>query len=256
MLRFRLVPASLTIALFAALVAGSACSSSPQASQSSENAPPANAEPQPVATPEPVVRQFTAPKRSSGWAAKDDDQIFEIERNSGCQIRFHVVTYHARPRELAIEVKDNCRFDNGLNRSLAYYGQILDAILLKYSKSRLKALSSLSWRAIRAWDQDLAVAAMESGLWKAFLKKRESNENLKSNSVFVEIFNQGNIARKMAEVFEARGLSIKLKSVEDVREARFKNLSFAHEYAAYSASNVKVPYTAQSFKFEIKLAGE
>src|SRR5207244_131327 len=100
---------------------------------------------------------------------------------------------------------------SGLDKSLPFYGQLLDAVLAKYSKDKLKTFSSMSWREIRAWDQDLAVSAIESGLWKAFLKKREENEDLKSSAVFVQVFNEGNVARKLDEVFLARGLTLKLK---------------------------------------------
>jgi hypothetical protein len=224
-----------------------------------KQAPPAAdpiAQPSPEpANPQEQVKQFKD-KKSTGWAFKDDDQAFVLERLSGCTIKWNVITYHARPKELLVTVKDSCRFDGGLTRSLPYYGQILDAVLAKYSKDKIKIFQSSSWRTIKAWDQDLAVSAIESGLWKTFLKKREENEDLANNKVFVEVFNQGNIARKLSEVFEARGLTLKLKSVDDTRESRFKNLPFAYQYAAYSASNVKVPVNAGTYVFEVKPVGE
>lgn len=204
---------------------------------------------------EPKVRQFRD-RRASGWTLKDDDQAFELERTSGCTIKWNVAIYHARPKELVITVRDTCRFDLGLSRSLPYYGQILDAILAKYSKDRIKTFQSSSWRSIKAWDQELAVASIESGLWKNFLKKREDHPELRSESVFVDVFNEGNIARKLAEVFETRGLTIHLKSVVDVHESRFKKTPFAHEYAAYSSSSTKVPLSAGTYVFEVKLVGE
>jgi hypothetical protein len=210
---------------------------------------------QPVVDPQPKIRQFTA-KKNASWAYKDDDQVFELERPIGCTIRWDVIAYHSRPGQLSVEVKDGCRFETGMEKSLPYYGQLLDAVLARYSKDQLKTFSSSSWREIRAWDQDLAVSAMESGLWKSFLKKRQNKDDLKSNAVFVQVFNEGNVARKLNEVFEARGLALRLKTVEDVEEARFKNLPFAHEYAAYSASNTKVPYTAHAFHFDIRAAGD
>jgi hypothetical protein len=220
-----------------------------------DTAPVADPQAQPSPAPlsdEPKVKQYKD-KRTAGWAFKDDDQAFEIERTSGCLIKWNVATYHARPKELEIQVKDTCRFDGGLNRSLPYYGQILDAVVAKYSKSRLKVFRSSSWRVIKAWDQDMAVAAIESGLWKTFLKKREERKkDLNPNKVFVEVFNQGNVARKLSQVFETHGLTLKLKSVEKVFEKPFKKLPFSHEYAAYSASNTKVPYAAGTYIFEIK----
>ncbi|HUP57940.1 MAG TPA: hypothetical protein VM598_10840 [Bdellovibrionota bacterium] len=215
------------------------CSSAPR-SRPGEDAPA----PDPAAIPSVPETQIRQPK----------DGVFEIERADGCTIRW-ALHPDSKTDEISIEVRDSCRFGGKLSRSLPHYGELLDAVLARHSKRKLKRFYSASWKEIGSWDQDLAVAAMESGLWKTFTKKRkETKKELSPNRVFVSVFNEGRIHRKLAEVFEARGLTLTLMSVEKVFENRFKNLPFAHEYAAYSASSTKVPYSAAVFIFDIGLA--
>ncbi len=228
--------------IFLILFAG--CASAPREDEQlspEPNVPDANS---PNAPPQGAATQVRHPK----------DGVFEIDRSDGCTIRF---TTHINQKtdDVGIDVRDSCRFSGGLPRSLPLYGELLDAVVARHSKSRLKRFASTSWKAASGWDQELAVAAMESGLWKTFTQKRKATKKILSpNHVFVGVFNEGNIHRKLAEVFEQRGLTLRLKWVEKVFEKSFKNLSFAHEYAAYSASKTKVPYTAGAFYFEIGLA--
>src|SRR5688572_30314138 len=171
------------------LILGAGCSSAPK-----EDTPAA----QDPATPPPAAQaaQVRQPK----------ENVFEIDRSDGCTIRW-ALAVDSKSDEVQIDVKDACRFSGGLARSLPLYGELLDAVLAKHSKSRLKRFSSTSWKAAANWDQDLAVAAIESGLWKTFTEKRKTKKRLSPNLVFVGVFNEGRIHRKLAEVFETRGLT-------------------------------------------------
>jgi hypothetical protein len=200
--------------------------------------------------PEPFAPEPTAQAQAEPGVSQTGNH-FEIERAQGCRIKWDADLPMASGGQITIDVNDRCRFDGGLTKSLKAYGQLLDAVITKYSKDKIRFFSSSSWHVIGAWDQEMALAAMESGLWKAHLAKHAGKPG-KVDRVFVEIFNQGNVARHLAEVFEERGLSIRLKSVHSVSVSAFRKLPFAHEYAAYVDSKTPVPYTARTFVFEIK----
>jgi len=153
-----------------------------------------------------------------------------------CSIIWEVeVAREDGPKKLTLRTRypSGVKCKSTFAEQLPLHRQVLGEIFKDWNKSQFRMLFLQPFERLEpayTWNIRIAMASANSSDWKDRCKNYPKHKSGKSsNEIFVEIANQVNACKELADLFEEFDLKIKLDSVEKVFAQKAKELPFYQE---------------------------
>lgn len=198
-----------------------------------------------ASTPPPSSELQSAVHPEVVQSGENSQNSFSIHRET-CEIKLSVNEDTASKKKL-ISIDDTC--DASHKDRYQDYLKILEALTAQYPKQEFAGVYSHSFYHLQIWDEEIANAMVNSPRWQAFEKNRKKHEV--PNTIYVEVFNENQIAKELQETFGKVGLRIQLDKVEKVMEMKGRSLPFSQKYEKLMTREKKVPFSAGLYRFKI-----
>ncbi len=143
-------------------------------------------------------------------------------------------------------------------KQLPLHRQILNEIFTDWGKKQFNTLFIGPLHRLEpgnTWNTRIAMASANSSDWLDWCKNYPNHASGKSsNQIFVELANQTDAYRELADLFKEFGLKIELNSVEKVFEKKAKDFPFYQELKPSGLEgNHRLIYDAGMIYFSISL---
>jgi len=176
---------------------------------------------------------------SAGWHYMDSCVTFEIQIDSICKVAWTVTKmkkeYDNDAEKLDLtshpyDYRSHSQCLLSFNSVVSYHQHILDSIFSRWSPKRFKSLSYSSFRHgdDYSWNLPIAILSAASPKYQDY-RNNYPKTNININALFVELANESNAYKELADLMADYGLKLSLTSVEKVFSSKVKELPFQNE---------------------------
>lgn len=165
---------------------------------------------------------------SAGWADKESDHAFVVERE-GCRIQWNAVKLTLPGTARRLYVRRDC--------SLPFSGQVeIHRAILRaiFAQWPIEEFDHISWGSFGdssdwSWCVPIAIASAESEDWRDYRENYPDSESKSPNGIFVKLAKETGSYQGLRDLMREFGADVELQSVEKVFALEAKDLPFHSE---------------------------